>query len=129
MHVTFSVKLAATLHSPASGRYMDLSTNMPGLQFYSGNNLNGSVVGKGAYPYPVYGGLALETQVSCQNQNPAHSSLRGTRNTVHLEKSLAPMLFVTEDGEPCIAIRTYPAQAHQGGSPKYYRVTAMTLGA
>ena len=59
-----SVKLAATLHSPASGRYMDLSTNMPGLQFYSGNNLNGSVTGKGAYPYPVYGGLALETQVS-----------------------------------------------------------------
>ena len=60
----FSVKLAATLHSPASGRYMDLSTNMPGLQFYSGNNLNGSVGGKGAYPYPIYGGLALETQVS-----------------------------------------------------------------
>ena len=59
-----SVKLAVTLHSPVSGRYMDLSTNMPGLQFYSGNNLNGSVVGKGAYAYPVYGGMALETQVS-----------------------------------------------------------------
>lgn len=58
-----SVQLAVTLHSPASGRYMDLYTNMPGLQFYSGNNLNGSTVGKGAYPYPIYGGLALETQV------------------------------------------------------------------
>ena len=58
-----SVQLAVTLHSPASGRYMDLHTNMPGLQFYSGNNLNGSTVGKGAYPYPIYGGLALETQV------------------------------------------------------------------
>ena len=43
---------------------MDLYTNMPGLQFYSGNNLNGSTIGKGAYPYPVYGGMALETQVS-----------------------------------------------------------------
>ncbi len=29
----------------------------------AGNNLNGSTVGKGAYPYPIYGGLALETQV------------------------------------------------------------------
>lgn len=43
---------------------MDLYTNMPGLQFYSGNNLNGSTIGKGAYPYPIYGGMALETQVS-----------------------------------------------------------------
>ncbi len=64
-----SVKLAVTLHSPASGRYMDLSTNMPGLQFYSGNNLNGSVVGKGAYAYPVYGGMALETQVSLPSRS------------------------------------------------------------
>ena len=58
-----SVQLAVTLHSPASGRYMDLYTNMPGLQLYSGNNLNGSTVGKGAYPYPIYGGMAIETQV------------------------------------------------------------------
>ena len=62
-HVMCRAQLAVTLHSPASGRYMDLYTNMPGLQFYSGNNLNGSTVGKGAYPYPVYGGMALETQV------------------------------------------------------------------
>lgn len=58
------MKLAATLHSPASGRTMDLYTNMPGLQIYTGNNLNGSTVGKGSYPYPVYGGLAMETQVA-----------------------------------------------------------------
>ncbi len=62
-HVMCRAQLAVTLHSPASGRYMDLYTNMPGLQFYSGNNLNGSTVGKGAYPYPIYGGMALETQV------------------------------------------------------------------
>jgi aldose 1-epimerase len=43
---------------------MDLSTNAPGLQFYSGNNLNGSVAGKGAYLYPQYGGMALESQVT-----------------------------------------------------------------
>lgn len=58
-----SVKYAVTLHSPASGRYMDLYTNMPGLQFYSGNNLNGSTIGKGGFAYQQYGGLALESQV------------------------------------------------------------------
>jgi hypothetical protein len=41
---------------------MDLSTNAPGLQFYSGNNLNASLAGKGGYLYPQYGGLALEAQ-------------------------------------------------------------------
>lgn len=63
-----SVKHAVTLHSPASGRYMDLYTNMPGLQFYSGNNLNGSTIGKGGFAYQQYGGLALESQVI----HPAH---------------------------------------------------------
>ena len=42
---------------------MDLHTNMPGLQFYSGNQLDGNVLGKGGYAYPQYGGFAIETQV------------------------------------------------------------------
>ena len=58
-------QLAATVVSPLSGRAMDLSTNAPGLQFYSGDDLNGSVAGKGAYLYPQYGGMALEAQVDC----------------------------------------------------------------
>ena len=70
--VMCSAQLAVTLHSPTSGRYMDLYTNMPGLQLYSGNNLNGSTVGKGAHPYPVYGGMALETQVSSSIWQPWH---------------------------------------------------------
>ena len=37
-------------------------TDSPGLQFYSGNQLDG-VKGKGQVPYIQYGGLALETQV------------------------------------------------------------------
>lgn len=43
---------------------MDLSTNAPGLQFYSGNFLNGSVAGKGAYLYPQHSGFAMESQVT-----------------------------------------------------------------
>ena len=50
---------------------MDLYTNMPSLQFYSGNNLNGSTVGKGGVAYQQYGGLALESQVIHPQPNPA----------------------------------------------------------
>ena len=70
-----SVKHAVTLHSPASGRYMDLFTNMPGLQFYSGNNLNGSTIGKGGVAYQQYGGLALESQVIHPQPHPASCAL------------------------------------------------------
>lgn len=56
-------QLAASVYSPLSGRAMDLSTNTPGLQFYAGNNLNGSLAGKGAYLYPQHGGFAMESQV------------------------------------------------------------------
>ena len=100
------MKLAATLHSPASGRYMDLSTNMPGLQFYSGNNLNGSVTGKGAYPYPVYGGLALETQVS-PSRNPGHCYAQSHAQFCQYHERLtstmstpAALLHVTRMGSP-----------------------------
>ena len=62
--------------SPLSGRAMDLSTNSPGLQFYSGNNLNGSLAGKGAYLYPQHGGLALETQVSSTQMPPSLACTR-----------------------------------------------------
>ncbi|KAK9811514.1 hypothetical protein WJX72_005126 [[Myrmecia] bisecta] len=54
---------AASIWSPKSGRTLDVLTNSPGLQFYSGNFLNGSIVGKDGYPYPQHGGFALETQV------------------------------------------------------------------
>jgi aldose 1-epimerase len=37
-------------------------TTAPGLQFYSGNRLDGSLRGKGGRAYPVHAGLSLETQ-------------------------------------------------------------------
>ena len=92
-----SVKLAVTLHSPASGRYMDLYTNMPGLQFYSGNNLNGSTIGKGAYPYPVYGGMALETQVSyiCRSQRYTSMTERGCTSSIKcIATGILPTLWL-----------------------------------
>lgn len=56
------VKLAATLYDPVSGRVMEILTNQPGIQFYGGNFLDGSVKGKGGASYPYRSGLCLETQ-------------------------------------------------------------------
>lgn len=55
-------KLAATLLDPRSGRAMDLLTTAPGVQFYSGNFLDGGHVGKGGVRYVQHAGLCLETQ-------------------------------------------------------------------
>lgn len=54
--------VAATLKEPTSGRVMDVYTTEPGLQFYSGNFLDGSLKGKGGSVYNQYYGLCLETQ-------------------------------------------------------------------
>lgn len=45
----------------SGGRTMELWSNQPGVQFYTGNMLK-SVRGKNGHVYPQYGGLALETQ-------------------------------------------------------------------
>lgn len=53
---------AATVHEPRSGRLMTVLTTEPGLQFYSGNFLDGVVSGKGGKSYPHRSGLCLEAQ-------------------------------------------------------------------
>ncbi|HZF15967.1 MAG TPA: aldose epimerase family protein [Steroidobacteraceae bacterium] len=58
-----SERLAARLEDPVTGRVMELWTIAPGLQFYSGNFLNGTVVGKGRRVYRQGDGLCLEPQV------------------------------------------------------------------
>ena len=54
--------LAARLTDPVSGRGVDIQTTEPGIQFYTGNFLDGTVVGKGGVPHRYRSGLALETQ-------------------------------------------------------------------
>lgn len=54
--------VAATLKDPSTGRVMDVYTTEPGLQFYSGNFLDGTLKGKGGAVYNQYFGLCLETQ-------------------------------------------------------------------
>jgi aldose 1-epimerase len=54
--------LAARVEDPASGRVVEISTTEPGIQFYTGNFLDGSLTGKSGRPYTRRSGFALETQ-------------------------------------------------------------------
>lgn len=56
------LELAASLYEPKSGRYMEVLTTEPGLQFYCGNFLDGTRVGKSGKKYEFRSGLCLETQ-------------------------------------------------------------------
>jgi len=54
--------LAARVYEASSGRIMEVYTTEPGLQFYSGNFLDGSITGKSAQVYQRRSGFCLETQ-------------------------------------------------------------------
>jgi aldose 1-epimerase len=54
--------LAARVHEPESGRTLTVLTEEPGIQFYSGNFLNGTLVGLSGHAYRQGDGFALETQ-------------------------------------------------------------------
>lgn len=56
------LQMAASLYHPSTGRYMEVFTTHPGVQFYSGNFLNGTLKGKGGVRYSKHAGLCLETQ-------------------------------------------------------------------
>lgn len=56
------IRPAARLFEPESGRVLEILTREPGIQFYSGNFLDGSLIGRGGVPYEKYAGLCLEPQ-------------------------------------------------------------------
>ncbi|MFJ9456813.1 aldose epimerase family protein [Kitasatospora sp. NPDC101447] len=53
---------AAVLSHPASGRQIECLTTEPGLQVYTGNHFDGSLIGRSGRRYTAYAGIALETQ-------------------------------------------------------------------
>lgn len=67
-----TLALAARVFEPSSGRVMEVYTTEPGMQFYSGNFLNGSVAGKGGQRYQQRTGLCLETQHFPDSPNQPH---------------------------------------------------------
>jgi aldose 1-epimerase len=56
------LELAARVLEPSSGRTMEVATTEPGMQFYAGNFLDGTIVGKGGNKYGRRSGFCLETQ-------------------------------------------------------------------
>ena len=65
-------KVAARVQDPGSGRTLAISTDQPGLQFYSGNFLDGTLVGTGGRVYRQGDGFALETQHFPDSPNQAN---------------------------------------------------------
>jgi aldose 1-epimerase len=57
-----SLKLAGTLYEPTSRRLMEIFTTEPGIQFYSGNFMNGSHSGHDGRVYKYRHAVCLETQ-------------------------------------------------------------------
>ena len=53
---------AAEVYEPSSGRVLKVMTDQPGIQFYTGNFLNGTIKGKGGKPDELRSALCLETQ-------------------------------------------------------------------
>lgn len=56
------VRFAASAYHPESGRFMEVYTNEPGLQFYTGNFLDGSLPAKGGGTYEKRTGFCMETE-------------------------------------------------------------------
>ncbi|HVZ21926.1 MAG TPA: aldose epimerase family protein, partial [Vicinamibacterales bacterium] len=66
------VVLAARVTDPKSGRTLEVRTNQPGLQFYSGNFLDGTIRGKHGHVYGRRSAFCLETQHFPDSPNHAN---------------------------------------------------------
>ena len=74
---TRDVHLVARVEDPGSGRILEILSNQPGVQFYAGNFLDGTAVGKSGHSYRQSDGLALEPQLFPDTPNqPAFGSAR-----------------------------------------------------
>lgn len=74
---TIEPKLMARLEDPVSGRVMEVLSDQPGLQVYTGNFLDGTLVGKHGHVYRMGDAIALEPQLFPDTPNqPAFGSAR-----------------------------------------------------
>jgi aldose 1-epimerase len=74
---TKTPELSARLEDPVSGRVLEVLSTEPGVQFYSGNFLDGTYVGKQGHLYRMGDGIALEPQKF--PDAPNHSNFASTR--------------------------------------------------
>jgi len=70
-------RLHARVEDPTTGRILDILSNQPGLQLYTGNFLDGTAIGRSGHAYRQGDGIALEPQVFPDTPNqPAFGSAR-----------------------------------------------------
>ncbi|WP_279481659.1 galactose mutarotase [Aureimonas sp. SK2] len=82
-------RLAATLRHPSNGRVMELLTDQSGVQFYSGNFLDGTSVGKNGLTYRMGDALCLEPQLYPDTPNrPDFPSARLDPGATYRHRSL-----------------------------------------
>jgi aldose 1-epimerase len=75
--ISANVRLNARLEDPKTGRVMEVLSNQPGVQLYTGNFLDGTAVGKSGKAYRQSDGIAMEPQVFPNTPNePAFGSAR-----------------------------------------------------
>ena len=87
----------ARVHDPRSGRVMTLSSAQPGLQFYSGNFLDGTTVGKSGRVYRQGDAFVLEPQLFPDTPNqPAFGSARLTPGQQYVNRMV--YRFTTDQG-------------------------------
>lgn len=84
------IRFACSVYDPKSGRELKIYTTEPGMQFYSGNFLNGSIIGKDGKKYEYRSAMVLETQHF--PDSPNHSNFPST---------------ILQPGKPYISHTTY----------------------
>jgi aldose 1-epimerase len=81
------VRLVAKIDDPVSGRGLHILSNQPGIQFYSGNLLDGTVIGKSGHAYRQGDAFALEPQLFPDTPNqPKFGSARLQPGQLYLNK-------------------------------------------
>ena len=89
LNETTGQHLAASVHDPATGRTLEVTTDQPGVQFYTGNFLDGSLTGHDGVQYGQHAGFCLETQhfPDSPNQPKFPSTILKPGETYHTSSS------------------------------------------
>lgn len=95
---TGTLKTAAKVHDPSTGRMLEVLTTEPGVQFYTGNFLDGTISGKAGKSYIKRGAFCLETQH--YPDSPNQSNFPSTRlNPGEVYESQTVYRFSTTDSD------------------------------
>jgi aldose 1-epimerase len=94
-----SLLLAARVTEPKSGRVLSIYTTEPGIQFYSGNFLDGTLIGTSGHMYRQGDGFALETQHYPDSPNHANFPSTVLRPGQHFSSATVYQFSTTEDND------------------------------